>query len=392
MARRRKRPRVEGKMKKFLAVNIVVLSICLCCQRQKQIERTKDAGVEVIINHIEPYKIKGELGTPVLERIFSIDTEKEEMLKCGLTDIETFDVDPEGNIFIIQWQSKDNFVFKFSPEGHFLKSFVRFGQGPGELEYGGTILINPENEIMAKDPSKKKFLIYDREGRFLRETRLEKTYSLVPLRNGKYLVFWGENTLEWRKQFVGLCHSEFEDVKVLDTFQYPNALNVKSPVNRDMMIYRVSGDNIFIGNTAKRYEIHVYDLDGNLLRKIRKNFKPVAVSEEVKKAYFELLPKGDPITENFYFTEHWPPFRGLYADDKGRLFALTYEAGQKPGEFMYDIFNSEGTFIGRMSLANMKNLCRPDSFTVRAIKNHLYAIQEKDSGYKELVVYKMGWK
>ena len=351
-----------------------------------------EAGVEVIINHIEPYEIKGESGTPVLERAFSIDTEKEEMLKLGLTDIETFDVDKEGNIFIILWQSKDNYVFKFSPEGHFLKAFVRFGQGPGELQYGGMVLINPKNEVMAKDPSKTKFLVYDREGRFLRETRLEKTYSLVPLRNGKYLIFWGEDTPEWRRQFVGLCNSEFGDVKVLDMLQYPNAMNVRCPVNRDLMIYRASGDKIYIGNTAKGYEICVYDLNGNLLRKIRKEHKPVAVSEEVKKAYFDLLPKGDPLTDNFYFTEQWPPFRGLCADDKGRLFVLTYEAGLKAGEFMYDIFNSEGIFIGKLSLANIKNPCRPDSFTVRAVKNHIYGLQEKDSGYKELVVYNMEWK
>jgi hypothetical protein len=254
------------------------------------------------------------------------------------------------------------------------------------------VLINLENEVMVKDPSKTKFLVYDREGRFLREVRLEKTYSVVPLRNGKYLIFWGEDTPEWRKQFVGLCNSEFKDVKVLDMLQYPNALNVKGPVNRDLMIYRVSGDNIYIGNTAKGYEICIYDLDGKLARKIRKDYKPVAVSEEVKKDYFELWPKGDPLKDNFYFTEHWPPFRGLFADDQGWLFVLTYEAGLKPGEFMYDIFNSEGIFIGGMSLANMKNLCRPDSFTVRAIKNHLYGLQEKDSGYKELVVYNMGWK
>ncbi len=379
-------------MKKLLSVITVLLSICLCCQRQQQIEKTTEDGVEVVINHIEPYQIKGESGIPVLERAFSIDTEKEDLLKSGLTDIETFDVDTEGNIFIIQWQSKENFIFKFSPEGRFLKSFIRFGQGPGELEYGGMVLINPENEVMAKDPSKKKFLVYDREGRFLRETGLEKTYSPVPLKNGKYLVFWGEDTPEWRKQFVGVSGSEFKDVKVLEAFQYPNVMNVRSPVNRDMLIYRSSGEKIYIGNTAKGYEIQAYDSDGNLLRKIRKDYKAAAVAEEVKKAYLDLLPKGDPISENFYFAEHWPPFRGLYTGDNGRLFVLTYEAGLNPGEFMYDIFNPDGIFIGRMSLPNMKNLCRPYSFTVRCIKNRFYAIQEKDSGYKELVVYNMGWK
>jgi hypothetical protein len=66
--------------------------------------------------------------------------------------------------------------------------------------------------------------------------------------------------------------------------------------------------------------------------------------------------------------------------------------GVNPGEFMYDIFNSEGIFIGRMSLANMKNLCRPNSFTIKVKKNCLYGLQEKENGYKELVVYRIVWK
>jgi len=378
-------------MKKAVTIFACFLLLS-ACQKQPKIDRATENGVEVILNHIQPYSLKGESGTLVLERAFSIDTEKEDMLKVGLADIETFDVDQEGNIFIIQWQSKDNFAFKFNPEGRFMKSFVRFGQGPGELEYGGKILVSPQNEVIAKDPSKTKFLIYDREGRFLREIRLEKTYSPLPLTNGKYLIFWGEDTPEWRKQYVGLCNLEFKDVKVLDTFQYPNALNVRCPVNRDMMIYKAAEDRIFIGNTAKGYEIWIYDLDGNLLRKIRKEYKPVAVSEEVKKDYFKLWPKDDPLKDNFYFTEHWPPFRGLFADDEGRLFVLTYEAGLNPGEFMYDVFNPEGIFIGRMSLANMKNLCRPDSFTVKVKKNCLYGLQEKENGYKELAVYRMIWR
>lgn len=382
---------LEEGMKKAVIIFTCFLLLS-ACQKQPKIDRATENGVEVVLNHIQPYNLKGESNVLVLERALSIDTEKEDMLKIGLADIETFDVDQEGNIFIIQWQSKDNFAFKFSSEGRFIKSFVRFGQGPGELEYGGTILISSQNEVIAKDPSKTKYLIYDREGRFLRETRLEKKYSPLPLTNGKYLIFWGEDTPEWRKQYVGLCNSEFKDVKVLDTFQYPNALNVRCPVNRDRMIYQTAADRIFIGNTAKGYEVQAYDPDGNLLRKIRKEFKPVVVSEEVKKDYFNLWPKDDPLKNNFYFTEHWPPFRGLFTDDEGRLFVLTYEAGINPGEFMYDIFNPEGIFIGRISLANMKNLCRQGSFPVRIKKKYLYGLKEKENGYKELVVYRMIWK
>jgi hypothetical protein len=383
-------------MKKIIILGMVLAFLCYCVSKKDNVEKTVEDGVEVVLNHLEPYQVKGESGILRLEREFSIDTENEAVFKLGLTDIETFDVDAEGNIYIIQWQSKENYVFKFDSAGNFIKSFMRFGQGPGEIEWGGTVLINPQGEVIAKDPSKRKFLVYDRDGNFLRETHLKEHYSLLPLENGKYFIFWQENAPELVNiiNHFGICNSEFEDIRELDTLEFPNLLNPssgKSCVNRNRMISGASHDRIYIGNSERGYEIHVYDLDGNLLRKIRKEYKPVFVSEEFKKAYFERFPEGDPWRDKFYFTERWLPFRDLFTDDEGRLFVLTCEDGLNPGEYMYDIFNSEGVFVGRTSFMNSGFLQR-SGFPVRAKKNHLYCIGEKESGYKELVVYKMNWE
>lgn len=208
---------------------------------------------------------------------------------------------------------------------------------------------------------------------------------------GNTLYFWGEDTLEFRKQYVGICSSVFEDVKKLDSFQYPNALNVRSPVNRDRLIYSTSRDRLYIGSSERGYEIQIYDLEGNLLQKIRKEYKAVEVSEEFKKAYFDRFPKGDPFLDTLYFTKHWPSFRHLFTDDEGRLFVLTHEEGINPGEYMYDIFNSEGAFAGRISHFNNRELHR-EAYNIKATKNRLYSLQAKESGYKELVVYKMRWE
>ena len=125
------------------------------------------------------------------------------------------------------------------------------------------------------------------------------------------------------------------------------------------MIDRASKDKIYIGNSERGYEIRVYDLEGNLLR------------------------------DNYYFTKNWPPFRYLFTDDEGRIFVLTYEEGVNSREYMNDIFNSEGVFIGRVSLGNVGRFY---PLTVRVKKNRLYCLREKESGYKELVVYKMNWE
>ena len=84
--------------------------------------------------------------------------------------------------------------------------------------------------------------------------------------------------------------------------------------------------------------------------------------------------------------------RGDYAQAEEvikEVEASGYEEGEKPGEFLYNIFNREGIFIGRTKLDNMDNN-RPTP--VKAKKNHLYYLRVKESGYKELVVFKMKWE
>ena len=378
-------------MKKAIIV-LACLSVFYCSTGQRDIDKTTEDGVEVVLNHLAPYTIKGEPAILSLEREFSIDLEDKSLTEAGLVGIETFAIDREGNIFILQWTGKPHFVFKFDPKGKLLKSFLRQGQGPGELEYADTLFVTPRGEIILKDPSKPKFPVYDRDGNFVREVRLDKNYNPTPLLNGKYLIFWGEDTPEVRKQFVGVCDADFKNIKQLDSLQYPNGLHVKSPVNRHRLVFGAARDRIIIGNTERGYEFRIFDLEGNLRRKIRKDYRPVEVPEEVKKAYFDRWPKDDPIAANFYFTATWPAFRSFFTDDEGKLYVLTCETGSNPGEFMWDIFSPRGAFIGRISLSNNKNLASLLSFSVRSRQNRLISVREKEDGFQELVVYRTAWK
>jgi hypothetical protein len=105
---------------------MIFLLACLVCggMAQEKIDRALENGVEVINNHLEPYKIKGEPTSLVLERQFSIDTEQDEIAEKGLVDIKTFDVDSGGNIYAILWRSDQNYIYKFDKTGRFLMSFL----------------------------------------------------------------------------------------------------------------------------------------------------------------------------------------------------------------------------------------------------------------------------
>lgn len=50
-----------------------------------------------------------------------------------------------------------------------------------------------------------------------------------------------------------------------------------------LFIWRVSAEHIYIANEERGYEILDYDLEANLRRKIRKDYRPVAATNEVKR-------------------------------------------------------------------------------------------------------------
>lgn len=75
--------------KKFITVSILILSLFFYCgPKQDKVERIFENGVEVIINHLEPYVIHDESKILKAERKVLIDFESEDILKLSISDIK----------------------------------------------------------------------------------------------------------------------------------------------------------------------------------------------------------------------------------------------------------------------------------------------------------------
>ena len=149
-----------------------------------------------------------------------------------------------------------------------------------------------------------------------------------------------------------------------------------------------------MGNSESGYEISVYDLAGNLKRKIRKEFRLVEVTEELKKKTMKEL-KGSNVafmTDGIFFHKHCPAFQYFFTDDEGHVFVMTYEESNNSREYMYDIFNSSGIFVSRICLGNMVRRGAIDRKFATTKNRRLYCLKEKESGQLELVVYGMNWE
>ncbi len=390
-------------MKKNVYLIVALCVFFSCGPKQERVEKVMEDGVEVVINHLEPYRLKGEPSTLNLEKVLTIDTEDDAVAAQGVTDIYLFDVDPGGNIYILRPPtSPGELVFKFSGDGNLMTSFAQMGQGPFEVEYPNGILVVDSDRIWILEDPKRKYYVFDLDGKGVAEKRLDMDYDdIAVLKNGTYLVNQIKAEDMKAKYFpitISLFDSEFQKIKELDRFEkYWNRL-IATTIQEKIVcgielifLGKPHEERIYIGNSERGYEILVFDLEGQLFRKIRKEYSPVPVSQEYKEKYLKEFDSFMPeYAKKIYFPEHWHPFHSFFPDDEGRLFVMTYESGKNPGEYMFDIFTKDGVFIARTSL-NVHHWGY-GSMNAKARGNRLYVVQEKESGYKELVVYKMNWE
>lgn len=376
-------------MKKIIYLALIFTLLLSCVPKQEKVDKTIEDGVEVVLNHLEPYKIKGEPSNLLLEEELLIDTESKEIEETGLVDIGYFDIDSEGNIYvanIVSTEPEYKLVLKFDRKGKFISSFGRKGQGPGEVQSVSYFGIDSQDKIIISDRRNKKVLFFSKDGGLIKETAYGLNFfTMFPLENEKYLFVRTLTDLENNStsRSLRICNSKFEGRKELDTYLYYEPSR-GTQIASDIFKWRILNRNIYAANDQRGYEILMYDLDGKLKRKIKKEYTPLKYPEDLKKRYIEVYGT----TPKLYFPDYLPPFQSFFGDDEGRLFVMTYEKGEKPGEYVFDIFNSEGVFVQRKNLIILNNW----ELQAKAKRGCLYCVKEKESGYNELVVYKMKWE
>lgn len=374
-------------MKKIAWLILFLLVVSGCAEKKNEVEKYAEDGIEIIVNHEEPYQLPETPQPLMFEEELAINLEDEEVVESGLFRIDTFCADDEGNIYILTLRSEQDHIYKFSPGGKFVTSFGQDGQGPGELARPIAIIFTPEKELLVTDPDNAKLLYFSPAGSLLRENVLHSTVTFVyPLPNGNFVAFgrMRPDTEQRNLKYpLELCDENMDPLKTLDTFLMENFLFTRRIQGTQPGFgLAVGGERIFIGNEARDYEIWVFDQDGELVRKIRNFYKPLPVTQEIKDK--ALARYNEQMKQMVFFPDTLPPFRTMTADETGTLFILTFEHGEDQNENKIDVFNSEGLFIGRLSAAVFVTMDTPLNMIVH--RGRFYYIRETDTGFKELVV------
>ena len=384
------------KKRSFSTSIILLLSAVIvyvsCGLKQEKAEKVMEDGVEVVINHLEPYKVRGEPTSFELEKEVTVDTERDNLAELGISQIRSADVDRDGNVYFIS----NSQIFKFDSQGNFIQTIGQGGKGPGEIHRGGGLRITDDQKISLYDAGNRKFLFFNKDGSLVKEIKDTSKISVfggaMCLDNGNFLFEEMEFDPE-RKEMsyhLTILGEDFDKIKDLDgkvTRENP-LQSARYNLFDPYFSYQIVGERIYLANPQREdLEIELYNLQGELLKKIEKQSRKIKIPEEYKQKIINRMSKGsmwDLLKDKVYMQENYPPFKFLYVDDEGRILVETYEKGENPDEYVVDIFNSDGVFVGRKSLKEALG---------RKLKNNrIYCAYEKESGYQELVVYKINWK
>ena len=282
-------------------------------------------------------------------------------------------------------------------KGNFVKTIGQKGQGPGDFQRIRELRITNSGELSFYDYENVKYLFFSPDGTFKEEKKVTSVtfiHWIIYLDNGNFLIRERQNEPEKgiRKFHYAILDNNFNKIRDLQpSFQIeiPYYKTDKFSLLPYTMSYGIVMDKIFVSsNMREDLEIEVYNLQGDLFRKIRKDSERLKISKEYKEENLKKWEKAPAWEEwdlkrKHYFPDYFPPFKMFWVDDKERIFVETYRKGERLGEILLYIFNPEGLFVGTKSLKEAR---------YRRFKNNrMYCVHRKESGYEELVVFKMKW-
>lgn len=360
-------------MKKFLYFFTILLVLNACGEKPSEAEKNR---------------------TFSLEESFSIDFERNDLAELGIAEVIGVAADSKSNAYVMT----ESEVFKFDSAGNFLLKFGARGEGPGEFSYAGICWVDDSDRFVLLDWMKLKFLIFDDQGQFLEEIRFPSDFQ-SRARDGAFLLSSGgflyhdmtvDREAETFAHRLLVLDDKFQRIAELE-----ESLITENPFQsarfnlfRATYKFRVSKEAIYAySQQSPDYEVRMYDLRGNFLKAVRKEYQRVPIPQTHKDERMAEYLNSTPYEVHKmqgYFPDNYPPIADFYVDTEGRIFVATYEEGETPGTDMVDIFDAAGSFTGRVSL--------PKAQSRLFAHGRFYSLSEKESGFQKLDVYKISWE
>lgn len=286
----------------------------------------------------------------------------------------------DGTIYVLDYQAVE--VRTFSPDGEYLGTIVRHGEGPGEIGEANGILLSGDTLLWIHDHRQWAIIGVDPAGNELRRfTKPVPSYGYIwdgAFDNeGRY---WkrtqhSDEDEEYREPEPGLVTGSFRryqksydlsseavDSVYLGEGGYRSYMEARGDGRRfydipfepsEVAVVSPSGD-LWHANTAS-YRLTRTDEDADTLVVIEAALPVIPVTPEDRSSYVRRWVNFDPELRRGaeaaaeLMPDFKPVLEGMFLDDEGRLWVERATPGDVPP--FYDLFSRDGDYLGSVRLA-----------------------------------------
>lgn len=362
----------------FVFVSMLTL-IVSCSQQKTEWLGTIDVvdGITVVRNPIVP--LYGEEVFEMEEELSIGEAEgREEYMFSQIACA----IDGEENIYVLDY--RDAHIRVFDKFGKYLRTIGKKGEGPGEMQRPRSIQVTPFNEIMIYDLGNRRFCFYTLEGDYIKQEGAATVGAILNAHMDSQGNIIGE-----MHQINGYSLNKFNiKLGLIKEFYRKDfqegTLRIMSPTFHFDID---SNDNIICGFSDK-YEFQIFNSDGQLLKKIVKEFKPRAITEKEKKERINVLTggRGFPPEYKVVFPKHHVCFTSISVDEKGWIYMGSSENEPDGSGYYFDVFDEKGKYIAKVPIEVIN-----ERYPLIWKREKLYLIKEDEAGYQYVKRYKVTW-
>jgi len=345
---------------------VFVFLSCLLDPRSAVADEVLVDGVLHVRNEEAPHE---GITTVQLQELWRIGGEDDEPIFGVLSDVLS---DDAGNLYLLDMQLSH--VSIYSPDGDFLRTLSREGEGPGEVRRPSVMLFLPDGNlgIVQTFPGKIIRLGLDGvpAGNFSpgRGDPTQGGFSSlrdVQCRNGRLVLCGTSMSMTpgaiQRIHYLASCREDgTELVRYLEEADTADLLNESWVEENQYFVDRGRWalgpeGRVFTAPHRNSYTIHIYSPDGDLERVIERNFTPYRRTTEEKERFSQrnrIVIHGREVPKEISATA--PCISRLEVRDDGNLWVLHSRSTLEQPEGIYhtwDVFAPDGEFVRQVAVA-----------------------------------------
>lgn len=327
-------------------------------------EVTKDGALHVM----NPYEAMEPAATVKLKELWRLggETDDEDEFFGLISRIIT---DKAGNVYLLDTQLSE--VKVFSPDGAYLRTIGREGEGPGEFRVPTGMFFTPEGNLGVLQVAPGKIVLLKPDGTPAGEYPLPKAEDggFLILRNGasrnnSLVLSVSKNAFSEGRfdQIQYLCSLNSDGTEKARYYEETLTIDFANPVMDDSKWNNFnnrwtlgSDGRVFAAPVYDQYAIHAWKADGKLDRVIERDFKPQKRTQEeldlvnkILQVFIRQIPNGQ-----IKVHEYNSNVEQVHTREDGSLWVVS-SAGSRDNPdgsiAVFDVYDPAGRFVRQVTL------------------------------------------